>query len=69
MKENKVEIIDAIGESDESCVHFVKKISMGMLSDDMDMFVYGCSGVLRDLLSKILYSARRLDSTKSIVVA
>lgn len=42
--------IDAEGEADELCVKLVmKKIAYACLSEDMDMFVYGCSRVLRYL--------------------
>ena len=70
MKQNSVEVIDAIGESDELCVYYVQsKLAWGCLSDDMDMFVYGCNRVLRELslkddnvvlylMSQILYDLR-----------
>lgn len=39
---------DAFGEADELCALLVtKKIVWACLSEDMDMFVYGCSKVLR----------------------
>jgi len=41
---------DAPGEADQLCAYFVKKeIAWACLSDDMDMFLYGCSRVLRNL--------------------
>ena len=40
--------VDAPGESDVLCVNMVKKgKAWACLSDDMDMFVYGCPRVLR----------------------
>jgi 5'-3' exonuclease len=45
-----VKYIDAIGEADEICAKFCKSnIAFGCLSDDMDMFTYGCSNILRNL--------------------
>jgi 5''-3'' exonuclease (including N-terminal domain of PolI) len=45
-----VKYIDAIGEADEICAKFCKSnIAYGCLSDDMDMFTYGCSNILRNL--------------------
>lgn len=39
---------EAIGEADELCAMLVlKKVVWACLSEDMDMFVYGCSRVLR----------------------
>jgi flap endonuclease-1 len=50
MNVNNVQIVDALGESDELCVHYIKsKMAWACLSDDMDMFVYGCNRVLREL--------------------
>jgi flap endonuclease-1 len=41
---------DAVGEADELCALLViKKKAWACLSEDMDMFVYGCSRVLRYL--------------------
>lgn len=41
---------DAPGEADQLCAYFVnKEIAWACLSDDMDMFLYGCSRVLRNL--------------------
>jgi 5'-3' exonuclease len=41
---------DAPGEADQLCAYFVKKeIAWACLSDDMDMFLYGCTRVLRNL--------------------
>ena len=45
-----VKYIDAMGEADEICAKFCKSnIAYGCLSDDMDMFTYGCSNILRNL--------------------
>lgn len=42
--------IDADGEADVLCAQLVKSKSVyGCLSEDMDMFVYGCNRVFRDL--------------------
>ena len=41
---------DAPGEADQLCAYFVNSgIAWACLSDDMDMFLYGCSRVLRNL--------------------
>lgn len=41
--------IEADGEADELCVYLVRKnIAWACLTQDMDMFVYGCSRVLRN---------------------
>lgn len=41
---------DALGEADELCAYLThKKIVYGCLSEDMDMFVYGCNRVFRYL--------------------
>jgi 5'-3' exonuclease len=43
-----VEYYNAEGEADELCVHMVlSKKAWACLSDDMDMFVYGCTRVMR----------------------
>ena len=40
--------IDAQGEADELCAYLCKKgITIGCLSEDTDMFAYGCSKVLQ----------------------
>uniref|UniRef100_A0A6C0AZK3 XPG N-terminal domain-containing protein n=1 Tax=viral metagenome TaxID=1070528 RepID=A0A6C0AZK3_9ZZZZ len=45
-----VTYIEADQEADEICAKFViKKIAYACLSEDMDLFVYGCSRVLRYL--------------------
>lgn len=41
---------DARGEADELCAYFVNSgRAWGCLSDDMDMFLYGCNFILRHL--------------------
>ena len=41
---------DAPGEADQLCAYFVNTgIAWACLSDDMDMFLYGCTRVLRNL--------------------
>lgn len=50
LREYNIEMIDAPGESDELCVQYVKSNrAWACLSDDMDMFVYGATRVLREL--------------------
>jgi len=50
MVENKVEFVNAEGESDVVCYDYVRrKKAWACLSDDMDLFVYGCNRVIRDL--------------------
>lgn len=45
-----IKYINAIGEADEICAKMCKSnIAFGCLSDDMDMFTYGCSNILRNL--------------------
>lgn len=57
-----VNYLEAEGEADELCAYLVnKKLVWACMSEDMDMFVYGCSRVLRNFqLSKntcTLYSS------------
>jgi 5'-3' exonuclease len=48
--ENKMDFIVADGEADELCVQYVKtNKAWACLSDDMDMFIFGCNRVLRNL--------------------
>jgi len=48
MKAYGVSYCEANGEADKLCVYMVKTgIAWACLSDDMDMFVYGCPRVLR----------------------
>lgn len=50
LHEYSIQFIDAPGESDQVCVHYVKtRQAWACMSDDMDMFVYGTARVLREL--------------------
>jgi len=50
LQEHQMTFIDAPHEADELCVKMVKMgKAYACLSDDMDMFLYGCPLVLRDL--------------------
>ena len=50
MKAFDVTYIEADGEADELCARLViKKVAYACLSEDMDLFVYGCPRVLRYL--------------------
>jgi flap endonuclease-1 len=50
LREYNVQYVDALGESDQICVDYVRKgNAWGCLTDDMDMFVYGVKNVLREL--------------------
>ena len=50
MRAYGVNIIEAEGEADQICAKLVqKKLVDGCLSEDMDMFVYGCNKVYRYL--------------------
>jgi len=40
---------DAYGEADLTCAYLCKEKCYGCMSDDMDMFVYGCNVVIRHL--------------------
>lgn len=58
---------DAIGEADELCALLViKKIVWACLSEDMDLFVYGCHRVLRNFSllnhTAILYNTNEILS-------
>lgn len=45
-----VKYYDASGEADEMCVKMViKKKAWACMSDDMDMFLYGCKRVIRNI--------------------
>jgi flap endonuclease-1 len=51
MKRHKVEYIDAPEEADRICAQYVlSKKAWACMSDDMDMFVYGCTRVLRSCM-------------------
>lgn len=71
---------DAPGEADQLCAYFVnKEIAWACLSDDMDMFLYGCTRVLRNLSLMnhqiMLYDTRKilndlgLSSTEFLEIA
>ena len=50
MNAYNVTYYDSPNEADDLCVYLVKTgIAWGCMSDDMDMFLYGCSYVLRNL--------------------
>lgn len=44
-----VHYYDAFGEADRVCAYLCKEKCYGCMSDDMDMFVYGCPVVIRHL--------------------
>jgi 5'-3' exonuclease len=44
-----VHYYDAYGEADLTCAYLCKEKCYGCMSDDMDMFVYGCNVVIRHL--------------------
>jgi len=44
-----VHYYDAYGEADRVCAYLCKNKCYGCMSDDMDMFVYGCPVVIRHL--------------------
>ena len=49
IKSLNVEYLEAPEEADQLCAHLIKtNKAWGCLSDDMDMFVYGCSHILRN---------------------
>ena len=55
------------GEADELCAYFTKsKMAWGCLSDDMDMFLYGCPYVLRNISlvnhTVLFYNTRKMLS-------
>lgn len=55
---------DAPGEADQLCAYFVNRdIAWACLSDDMDMFLYGCKRVLRNL-SLLNHSFLFYDTTQ-----
>lgn len=59
LHEHKMTCIDAPHEADELCVKMVKMgRAYACLSDDMDMFIYGCPLVLRDfnIQTEMLFS-------------
>lgn len=65
MDDYNVAYIDAPNEADSLCVYMVKKnVAWACLSDDMDMFVYGCNRVIRNLdistESAVLYNLNNI---------
>jgi 5'-3' exonuclease len=65
---------DADGEADKLCVYMVKNgTAWACLSDDMDMFVYGCSRVLRHISllkhSVILYDLETILTDLNITMS
>jgi len=56
---------DAPSEADELCAHFVKSgEAWACISDDMDMFIYGCSYIVRNInlkyKSAVLYDRQTI---------
>lgn len=61
-----VKFYDADGEADQLCAYFVKnKLAWACVSDDMDMFVYGCSRVIRGI--SLLNHTAMLYNTEKIL--
>jgi flap endonuclease-1 len=55
--------VEAHGESDQLCAYLVKhNFAYACVSDDMDMFLYGCDRVLRHL-SLVTHEAIQYDTT------
>jgi 5'-3' exonuclease len=62
-----VTYIDAPGEADKLCAYLTKTgKAWGCMSDDMDMFLYGCSFVLRNL--SLMNHTVLLYDTQSILL-
>jgi flap endonuclease-1 len=50
LDEAKISYINAKGEADKECASImIKNHCFGCMSDDMDMFVYGCNNIIRHL--------------------
>ena len=50
LDEANISYINAEGEADKECASImIKNNCFGCMSDDMDMFVYGCSNIIRHL--------------------
>ena len=74
MQSMGVSYYEADGESDGVCARMVhKKVAYACLSEDMDMFVYGCSRVLRYLSllksTVVLYDLNAILRTLNITFA
>jgi len=55
---------EAPGEADHLCAYMVKnKIAWGCISDDMDMFLYGCNYVIRNI-SLLKHTATLYDTAQ-----
>ena len=62
-----VHYIESYGESDQLCAYLVKKAyAWACVSDDMDMFVYGCPRVIRHI--SLMNHTGVLYDTNSILV-
>jgi hypothetical protein len=62
---NQITYYLSSGEADELCAYFTKtKRAWGCLSDDMDMFLYGCPYVLRNISltnhTVLFYNTRKM---------
>ena len=67
MQHYEVEYVDAPGEADAVCVEMVQSHrAWACLSDDMDMFAYGCDRVLREL--SLMTGKVTLYRTQSILI-
>jgi flap endonuclease-1 len=71
LTERNMKYIKADGEADTICAHYVLTgKAFACLSDDTDMFVYGCSNVMRclDLSNEtcILYNTKNIMNTLNI---
>ena len=67
MQQYEVEYVDAPGEADAVCVEMVQSHrAWACLSDDMDMFAYGCDRVLREL--SLVTGKVTLYRTQSILI-
>jgi hypothetical protein len=62
---HRITYYESPGEADELCAYLVKsRKAWGCLSDDMDMFLYGCSYVLRNISlihhTVLFYNTRKI---------
>jgi hypothetical protein len=65
MDTHKITYYESPGEADELCAYLVKsRKAWGCLSDDMDMFLYGCQYVLRNISlihhTVLFYNTRKI---------